>query len=160
MKRIALLSAATGLALIATGPAFAQTAAPTAPTATPPATAPTVGSEARESAVEPEAPAASTTPPANSQGADNASVNGLANASPNSALAGAGKPELDAVKGGTAVVGTGGTSIGTVTGRVKNQSGATVGLQVKLADGTTTTIPATDLTLSGTTLATTWVPKK
>ena len=58
------------------------------------------------------------------------------------------------------MLGTGGTSIGTVTGRVKNQSGATVGLQVKLADGTTATIPASELTLSGTTLATTWVAKK
>lgn len=114
------------------------------------------------------APAAATSadtavtanPSTTSQGAANASVNGLANASTNSALADAGKPELNAVVGGTAVIGASGTSIGTVTGRVKNRAGATVGLQVKLADGTTTTIPASELTLSGSTLTTSWVARK
>ena len=101
-----------------------------------------------------------TNPSTTSQGAANASVNGLANASTNSPLAGAGKPELNAVVGGTAVLGASGSSIGTVTGLVKNRSGATVGLQVKLADGSTATIPASELTLSGSTLTTTWVARK
>ena len=105
-------------------------------------------------------PPAAATPPAPSQGEDNASVTGLANASPASALGAAGNVDLNSVAGGTAVIGTGGTSIGTVTGRVKNKSGATVGLQVKLADGTTATIPASQLSLSGTSLTTDWVAKK
>ena len=97
---------------------------------------------------------------ANSQGEANASVNGLANASTNSALAGAGNVALNGVAGGTAVVNGGGASIGTVTGRVRNQAGATVGLQVKLADGSTATIPASELALSGSTLTTTWIARK
>lgn len=169
MNSLQLRTTAAMLALFAAIPAVAQTSAtvpaPAPVTTTPP---PTVGPAVREAVVEPEtrattdslAPIGTTPPPKNSQGAAKASVNGAANASPSSALANAGKPELNAVAGGTAVIGTGGSSIGTVTGRVKNQSGATVGLQVKLANGTTATIPANDLTLSGTTLATTWVPKK
>lgn len=166
MKRIHLLSAAAGFAILGAAPLAAQTT--TAP-ATPPATtvpapataAPTpVGPEAREGVEEAAAAVPTAAPPPTSQGADNASVTGQANASTSSALASAGKPELNAVVGGTAVIGTGGTSIGTVNGRVKNQADAIVGLRVKLTDGTTTTIPASELTLTGSTLSTTWVAKK
>ena len=51
MKRIQLMSAVAGLALVTAAPALAQTLAPTAPGATPPATVPGA------------APATTTTPP-------------------------------------------------------------------------------------------------
>ena len=90
------------------------------------------------------------------QGAANASVNGLAHAGTGSALGGAGSMELNTVTGGTDVIGTGGTSIGTVTGLMKNRSGAVVGIQVELEGGASATIPASSLTLSGGVLTTTW----
>ena len=148
----------------ATADAAPTAAADPVPVAdTPPAAAtPPVATTPPAAATPPAAttPPAAATPPAPSQGEDNASVTGLANASPASALGAAGNVDLNSVAGGTAVIGTGGTSIGTVTGRVKNKSGATVGLQVKLADGTTATIPASQLSLSGTSLTTDWVAKK
>ena len=103
---------------------------------------------------------ASTTARANSKGPDHASVNGLANASTKSVLGGAGNVALNGLTGGTAVLNASGTSIGTVSGLVKNRAGATVGVQVTLSDGSKVTIPASQLSLSGSTLTTTYVAKK
>jgi hypothetical protein len=47
-----------------------------------------------------------------------------------------------------------GTSIGTVSGILTNQAGAVVGIQVNLTGGGTVTIPATTLTMNGTTVVT------
>ena len=70
-----------------------------------------------------------------SQGALHANINGLINASPNSALASAGVTTLTGLETGLAVETTAGASIGTVDTVFTNRSGAVVGIQVELADG-------------------------
>lgn len=97
---------------------------------------------------------------AKSRGAANASVNGLAHASEKSALGAAGSTQLKTVAAGTTITGSGGASVGTVNSLVVNRSGAVVGVKVDVAGGGTVTIPASQLTLTGTTLTTTFVPGK
>ena len=100
-----------------------------------------------------------TTARAKSQGAAHANVNGLAHANANSALSVAGRTDLTGLTTDMTVTGTGGTSIGTVSQIITNSSGAVVGIQVELEGGGTVTIPASMLTLDGTVLTTTFVPK-
>lgn len=99
-----------------------------------------------------------TTARANSQGTVNANVNGLANANANSALAVAGRTDLTGLATDMTVTGSGDATIGTVSQVITNSSGAVVGIQVELEGGGMVTIPASSLTLDGTTLTTTWMP--
>lgn len=94
----------------------------------------------------------------NSQGPANASVNGLTHASPNSVLSGAGVTTLTGLTTGLAVNTTSGSNIGTVSGVLTNRAGAVVGIQVSLANGQTITVPATNLSMNGTTVVTTVTP--
>ena len=93
-----------------------------------------------------------------SQGAAHANINGLIHASPNSALNSAGVTTLTGLATGLTVNNTGGTLLGTVQQVMLNQSGAVVGIQVALDGGGTVTIPATSLTMDGSTVVTTFVP--
>jgi hypothetical protein len=94
----------------------------------------------------------------NGQGAAHASINGLVHASPNSALALGGVTTLTGLTSGLTVNGSGGTAIGTVSSVLANRSGAVVGITVDLDAGGTVTIPATTLTMDGTTVVTTFTP--
>jgi hypothetical protein len=93
-----------------------------------------------------------------SQGAANANINGLVNASPNSALASAGVTTLTGLATGLTVEGSGGANLGTVSQIFVNRSGAVVGIRVALDGGGSVVIPATTLTMDGTTVVTTFVP--
>jgi hypothetical protein len=93
-----------------------------------------------------------------SQGAAHANINGLIHASPNSALARAGVTTLTGLTTGLTVNNTGGTTLGTVNQVFLNQSGAVVGIQVSLDSGGTAFIPATSLSMNGTTVVTSFVP--
>jgi uncharacterized protein YwbE len=90
----------------------------------------------------------------NSQGPAHASIQGLTHASPNSVLSSAGVTTLTGLTTGLTVNNSAGTSIGTVSGILTNQAGAVVGIQVNLTGGGTVTIPATTLTMNGTTVVT------
>jgi len=94
----------------------------------------------------------------NSQGPAHASVQGLTHASPNSVLSGAGVTTLTGLAAGATVNDTGGTLVGTVGSIVTNRSGAVVGINVTLDGGGTVFIPATSLSMDGTTVVTTTVP--
>ena len=94
----------------------------------------------------------------NSQGPANASEQGLANASPNSVLAQAGVTTLTGPTTGLTVNTTGGALVGTVQEVVLNQSGAVIGIRVDLDSNGTVFIPATSLSMDGTTVITTFVP--
>jgi hypothetical protein len=94
----------------------------------------------------------------NSQGAAHANINGLVHASPNSALATAGVTTLTGLTAGLTVNETGGATLGTVSSILVNRSGAVVGINVALDGGGTVTIPATTLTMDGTTVVTTFTP--
>ena len=95
---------------------------------------------------------------ANSQGPAHANVNGLTHANSNSVLANAGVTTLTGLAAGATVNNTGGTLLGTVDSIVTNKSGAVVGVNVTLDSGGTLFIPATTLTMDGTTVVTTFVP--
>ncbi len=95
---------------------------------------------------------------ANSQGPAHANVNGLTHANSNSVLANAGVTTLTGLAAGATVNNTGGTLLGTVDSIVTNKSGAVVGVNVTLDSGGTVFIPATTLTMDGTTVVTTFVP--
>jgi hypothetical protein len=90
-----------------------------------------------------------------SQGAAHASINGLTHASPRSALGAAGITTLTGLTTGLTVNNSGGTAIGTVSNVLTNRAGAVVGVQVNLTGGGTVTVPATSLTMDGTTVVTT-----
>ena len=90
----------------------------------------------------------------NSQGPAHASIQGLTHASPNSVLAGAGVTTLTGLATGQTVTDTSGTSLGTVSNVITNRAGAVVGIQVSLTGGGTVTIPATTLSMDGTTVVT------
>lgn len=90
----------------------------------------------------------------NSQGPANASLRALTRASPNSVLAGAGVTTLTGLATGLTVNNSGGTAIGTVDSVLTNRAGAVVGINVDLAAGGTVFIPATTLTMNGTTVVT------
>lgn len=90
----------------------------------------------------------------NSQGAAHASVNGLVHASPNSALARAGVTSLTGLATGLTVNNSGGTSVGTVSRIVTNRTGGVVAIDVALTGGGTATIPATSLSMNGSTVVT------
>jgi hypothetical protein len=90
----------------------------------------------------------------NSQGPFHASPQGLVHASPNSVLAGAGVTTLTGLVSGLTVNNSGGTAIGTVDSILTNRSGAVVGINVDLTAGGTVFIPATTLTMDGTTVIT------
>lgn len=90
----------------------------------------------------------------NSQGAARANINGLINASPNSALASAGVTSLTGLATGLTVQNSGGTSIGTVNQILTNRAGAVVGVRVDLSAGGSAVIPATTLSMDGTTVVT------
>lgn len=94
----------------------------------------------------------------NSQGAANASINGLIHASPRSALALAGVTTLTGLDAGLTVNGSGGSAIGTVSSILTNRSGAVVGITVDLDAGGTVTIPATTLSMNGDIVDTTFLP--
>ncbi len=94
-----------------------------------------------------------------SQGIAHASVNGLAHASPNSALNGAGITTFTGLVAGMPVNNSAGTGIGTVSGIVLNRSGAVVGIRVALNGGGTALIPAPSLGFDGAVVTTSWVPK-
>jgi hypothetical protein len=89
-----------------------------------------------------------------SQGAAHANINGLIHASPHSALASAGVTTLTGLATGLTVNNSGGTAIGTVNQVFTNTSGAVVGIRVDLAGGGTVIIPATTLSINGTTVVT------
>ena len=91
---------------------------------------------------------------AKSQGAAHANIQGLTHASPNSALAGAGVTTLTGLTTGLTVNNSGGTAIGTVDQVITNRAGAVVGIRVTLTDGSTVIIPATTLSMNGTTVIT------
>jgi hypothetical protein len=93
----------------------------------------------------------------NSQGTANASTRGLSRASTRSSLNAAGRTDLGAVVKGTAIKGSGGANVGTVSNVVVNRSGAVVGVKVDLAGGGTATIPASTLSVDGSAVTTTWV---
>lgn len=99
--------------------------------------------------------ASSLTTNVNSQGAANASINGLVNASPNSALATAGVTTLTGLTTGLTVNNSAGAGIGTVSRVLTNRAGAVVGVEVSLSGGGTVTLPATSLTMDGSTVVTT-----
>jgi len=90
----------------------------------------------------------------NSQGAAHASVRALTRASPNSALATAGVTTLTGLATGLSVNNSGGTAIGTVDSILTNRAGAVVGIRVDLTAGGTVFIPATTLSMDGTTVVT------
>jgi hypothetical protein len=94
-----------------------------------------------------------------SQGIAHASVNGLAHASPHSALNGAGITTFTGLSTGMTVNNSVGTSIGNVSGIVLNRSGAVAGVQVALNGGGTALIPAPSLAFDGSVVTTSWVPK-
>lgn len=96
----------------------------------------------------------STTSNFKSQGAAHANINGLIHASPNSALASAGVTSLTGLATDLTVNTSGGTAIGTVDSIVTNRSGAVVGINVDLSAGGTVFIPATTLSMDGTTVIT------
>lgn len=89
-----------------------------------------------------------------SQGTAHASVNGLVHASPKSALARAGVTSLTGLTTGLAVNNSAGTKIGTVSNIFANRTGAVVGVQVSLNGGGSVTLPATSLSMNGTTVVT------
>ena len=62
--------------------------------------------------------------------------------------------QLTGVTTGMNVLDTNGTAIGTVSGIVTNRSGAVVGIRVDLTGGGTVLLPATSLSMSGTTVVT------
>lgn len=97
---------------------------------------------------------ASTTSNLNSQGPAHANVNGLINASPNSVLATAGVTSLTGLATDLTVNNSVGDPLGTVGTIVTNRSGAVVGINVDLTDGGTVFIPATTLSMDGTTVVT------
>ena len=99
-------------------------------------------------------PNVSGTTRANSQGAAHANINGLAHASPRSALSSAGVTTLTGLTTGLTVNNSAGTSVGTVSNVILNRSGAVVGVQVNLTGGGTVTLPATSLSMDGTTVIT------
>lgn len=90
----------------------------------------------------------------NSQGAANANLQGLIHANERSALASAGVTTLTGLTTGLTVENSGGTSLGTVSQIFTNQSGAVVGINVLLSGGGTVFIPATTLSIDGTTVVT------
>ena len=94
-----------------------------------------------------------------SQGYAHASVNGLAHASPNSALNGAGITTFTGLAAGMPVNNSVGANIGTVSGIVLNRSGAIVGLRVALNGGGTRLIPSPSLLFDGSVVTTSFVPK-
>ena len=94
-----------------------------------------------------------------SQGYAHASVNGLAHASPRSALNGAGITTFTGLSTGMTVNNSVGTSIGNVSGIVLNRSGAIAGIRVALNGGGTALIPAPSLAFNGSVVTTSWVPK-
>lgn len=91
---------------------------------------------------------------AKSQGAAHANVNGLVHANERSALSTAGVTTLTGLATGLTVNNSGGTAIGTVDQIFTNSTGAVVGISVDLTAGGTVTLPATSLTMDGTTVVT------
>ena len=85
----------------------------------------------------------------------NASINGLVNANPRSALGLAGVTTLTGLTTGLTVNTSGGELVGTVSSVLTNRAGAVVAIQVALEGGGTATIPATTLRMDGTTVVTT-----
>jgi hypothetical protein len=90
----------------------------------------------------------------NSEGAAHANIKGLIHASPNSALASAGVTSLTGLDAGLTVNNSGGTAIGTVDSIITNRTGAVVAIRVDLTGGGTATIPATTLSMDGSTVVT------
>ena len=84
----------------------------------------------------------------------NASINGLVNANPRSALGLAGVTTLTGLTTGLTVNTSGGELVGTVSGVLTNRAGAVVAINVALEGGGTATIPATTLRMDGTTVIT------
>jgi hypothetical protein len=94
-----------------------------------------------------------------SQGAYHASVNGLAHASPHSALNGVGITTFTGLAAGMPVNNSAGAGVGTVSGIVLNRSGAIAGIRVALNGGGTALIPAPSLAFNGSAVTTSWMPK-
>lgn len=90
----------------------------------------------------------------NSQSPAHASINGLTHASPRSVLASAGVTTLTGLATGLTVDNSGGTAIGTVDSILLNRAGGVVAIRVALIGGGTATIPATTLSMNGTTVVT------
>jgi hypothetical protein len=90
----------------------------------------------------------------NSQGAAHANINGLIHASPNSALASAGVTSLTGLDTGLTVNDSGGMLVGTVDQVITNRTGAVVAIRVALDAGGTAIIPATTLSMDGSTVVT------
>ena len=89
-----------------------------------------------------------------SQGAAHANINGLTNASPNSALAVAGVTSLTGLAADLTVNNSLGDPLGTVGTIFTNRAGAVVGINVDLTGGGTLFLPATTLSMDGTTVVT------
>lgn len=85
----------------------------------------------------------------------NASLNGQIHASPKSAVGGlAGISTLTGLATGLTVNNSGGEAIGTVSGIVTSRSGAVLAINVDLDAGGTVSLPATTLSMDGTTVVT------
>jgi hypothetical protein len=85
----------------------------------------------------------------------NASLNGQVHASPKSAVGGlAGITTLTGLATGLTVNDSGGTAVGTVSSIVTSRSGAVLAINVDLDAGGTVTLPATSLSMDGTTVVT------
>jgi hypothetical protein len=97
---------------------------------------------------------ASTTNNVQSQGAAHASVNGLTHASSRSALASAGVTSLTGLAADLTVNNSVGDPLGTVGSIVTNRSGAVIGINLDLTSGGTVFVPATTLSMNGTTVVT------
>ncbi|MFL6781519.1 MAG: hypothetical protein ACJ8FF_07610, partial [Sphingomicrobium sp.] len=76
-------------------------------------------------------------------------------ASTRSALTLAGRTTLTGLTTGLTVNNSAGISLGTVSGIVTNRAGAVVGVRVALTGGRTVTLPASSLSMNGTTVVTT-----
>jgi sporulation protein YlmC with PRC-barrel domain len=94
-----------------------------------------------------------------SQGGYHASVNGLAHASPHSALNGVGITTFTGLAPGMPVNNNAGIGVGSVSGLVLNRSGAIAGIRVALNGGGTALIPAPSLAFNGTAVTTSWMPR-
>ena len=170
MFRKTLMTTAIGAAIVVAGPAFAQ--APGARTGGPAAGA-NVNANARamgqasaslnsnanvnsNAKVNSNANVKSNAT-VNSQGPANASVNGIAHASPNSVLArgAVSATSLPGLTTGITVQNSGGTSIGTVSQVVTGSDGSIRAVIVTSPSGQTFRLPPSSLSISGSVVTTT-----
>lgn len=156
MFRKTLMTTAVGAAMVIAGPAFAQAHGPRSG-------GPAAGANANLRANE-QAPANVTTnaninskATVNSQGPANASITGIAHASPNSVLArgAVSAATLPGLTAGVTVQNSAGTSIGTVSQVVTGSDGSIRAVIVTSPTGQTFRLGPSSLTISGGVVTTT-----